>query len=64
MRERNPDDAYTILLDPSRTQEEFDWRPTTPLDEGVAAAVAYYRDYGLEETYTHLKLEAEKQPSQ
>jgi UDP-glucose 4-epimerase len=64
VRDRNPDDAFTILLDPSRTQEEFNWRPTTPLVEGVAAAVAYYRDHGIEETYTHLKLEAEKQPSQ
>ena len=64
VRERNPDDAFTILLDPSRTLDEFGWSPTTPLEDGVAAAVAYYRDHGIEETYTHLKLEAEKQPSQ
>ena len=64
VRERNPDDTYTILLDPSRTQEEFGWSPTTPLEEGVAAAIAYYRDHGIEETYTHLKLASEKQPAQ
>ena len=39
VRDRNPDDAFTILLDPSRTQEEFGWEPKTPLEEGVAAAV-------------------------
>jgi UDP-glucose 4-epimerase len=63
VRERNPDDTYTILLDPSRTQAEFGWSPTTPLEEGVAAAIAYYRDHGIEETYTHLKLADEKQPA-
>ncbi len=64
VRERNPDDAFTILLDPSRTVDEFGWQPKTPLEEGVAAAIEYYRDRGIEETYTHLKLEPEKQPAQ
>jgi UDP-glucose 4-epimerase len=64
VRERNPDDAYTILLDPSRTREECGWVPRTPLEEGVAAAVDYYREYGIEETYTHLKMAEEKQPAQ
>jgi UDP-glucose 4-epimerase len=64
VRDRNPDDAFTILLDPSRTQEELGWSPATPLEVGVAAAVGYYRDFGIEETYTHLRLEEEKQPSQ
>jgi UDP-glucose 4-epimerase len=56
VRERNPDDAYTILLDPSRTQEEFGWQPETPLEQGVHAAVRYYERFGIEATYTHLKL--------
>jgi UDP-glucose 4-epimerase len=64
VRERNPDDTYTILLDPSRTQAELGWTPSTPLGEGVAAAIAYYREHGIEETYTHLKLASEKQPAQ
>jgi UDP-glucose 4-epimerase len=58
VRPRGADDAFTILLDPSRTQAEFAWKVTTPLDAGVAAAVAYYREYGIEETFTHLKLGA------
>jgi UDP-glucose 4-epimerase len=64
VRDRNPDDAFTILLDPSRTVEEFGWTPKTPLEEGVAAAIGYYRDHGITETYTHLRFEQEKQPAQ
>ena len=64
VRDRNADDAFTILLDPSRTIEEFGWTPKTPLEEGVAAAIGYYRDRGITETYTHLRLEQEKQPAQ
>jgi UDP-glucose 4-epimerase len=64
VRDRNPDDAFTILLDPSRTVDEFGWNPETPLEEGVAAAIRYYRDHGIEETYTHLRIEPEKQPAQ
>jgi UDP-glucose 4-epimerase len=64
VRDRNPDDAFTILLDPSRTQDEFGWKPETPLEQGVAEAIAYYREHGIEETYTHLRLESEKQPAQ
>jgi UDP-glucose 4-epimerase len=64
VRERNPDDTYTILLDPSRTQQEFGWKPETPLEQGVADAIQYYRDHGIEETYTHLRIEPEKQPAQ
>lgn len=55
VRPRNPDDAFTILLDPSKTEQDFDWRITTSLADGVAQAVAYYREFGISETYTHLK---------
>jgi UDP-glucose 4-epimerase len=55
VRPRNPDDVATILLDPSETESDFDWRTTTPLEVGVAAAVDYYRSHGIEQTYTHLK---------
>lgn len=54
---RKPDDAPTILLDPSKTEEVFGWRASTPLHEGVGRAVRYYRAHGVTETYTHLKLE-------
>ncbi len=57
-RERNPDDVFSILLDPTRTQQEFAWDTTTSLTDGVARAIAYYREYGIEETFTHLRLTA------
>jgi UDP-glucose 4-epimerase len=63
VRERSADDAFTILLDPSRTVDEFGWKPETPLEQGVADAIAYYREHGIEETYTHLRLEPEAQPA-
>jgi UDP-glucose 4-epimerase len=55
VRPRNPDDAPSILLDPSKTEKDFDWAARTPLEEGVAKAVDYYREFGVAETFTHLK---------
>jgi UDP-glucose 4-epimerase len=55
VRERNRDDAFTILLDPSKTNRDFAWKIVTPLSAGIQAAVAYYRKFGITETYTHLK---------
>jgi UDP-glucose 4-epimerase len=55
VRPRNPDDAPTILLDPSKTNEDFGWQATISLEEGVYDAVKYYEEYGVTETYTHLK---------
>ena len=55
VRPRNPDDVFSILLDPSRTQADFDWGTRTTLSDGVRMAIDYYRDRGLTETYTHLK---------
>lgn len=53
---REPGDAETILLDPSRTRREFNWWPQTPLTVGVAEAVEWYAEHGVGETYTHLKI--------
>jgi UDP-glucose 4-epimerase len=55
VRERNPDDAYTILLDPTKTVQDFGWKPGTGLKEGVTKAIEYYEKYGITQTYTHLK---------
>jgi len=55
VKERNPDDVYTILLDPSETERDFTWKVTTPLDDGVRATIDYYKEYGITQTYTHLK---------
>jgi UDP-glucose 4-epimerase len=55
VRPRNPDDAPTILLDPSATEKDFAWKAKTPLEVGVARAIAYYRTHGVTQTFTHLK---------
>lgn len=55
VRERNPDDAYTILLDPSKTIQDFEWRPTTPLSGGIKSAIDWYKTHRINQTYTHLK---------
>jgi UDP-glucose 4-epimerase len=56
-RERGPDDAPTILLDPFATEVEFPgWRARTPLAEGVAMTTDWYALHGVEETYTHLRI--------
>jgi len=55
VKERNPDDVYTILLDPSDTEKDFAWKVSTPLETGVKAAIDWYKQYGITQTYTHLK---------
>jgi len=57
VRPLGPDDAASILLDPSRTFEDFGAISFTPLSEIVDAAVAYYKWFGVKGGYTHLKLE-------
>jgi len=55
VRPRNPDDAFTILLDPTRTQKDFAWQVKTRLAQGVKAAIEYYQTHGIEQTFTHLR---------
>jgi UDP-glucose 4-epimerase len=56
VRPKGEDDAYTILLDPSRVRQDFGWEPKVPLEDGVRRAIEYYREYGISQTYTHLKV--------
>ncbi len=55
VRPRSPDDAYTILLDPSKTNQDFGWKVSTPLEVGVLAAINWYKTHGITQTFTHLK---------
>lgn len=57
IRQLGPDDAPSILLDPSRTFADFGEIQFTPLAETVKAAVEYYRAHGVVGGYTHLKIE-------
>ena len=49
-----PDDAPSILLDPSRTFADFGSIEFTPLDDIVAKAVAHWRTSGVVGGFTHL----------
>jgi len=57
IRPLGPDDAPSILLDPSRTFKDFGTTNFTPLSEIVEKTVAYYREHGVQGGYTHLKIE-------
>ena len=54
VRPRGEDDAATILLDPSATTRDFEWRVSTPLRRGVEAAIDWYKRFGITQTFTHL----------
>jgi UDP-glucose 4-epimerase len=55
IRELTPDDAASILLDPSRTVADFGKIDFTPLATTVWNAVKYYQEFGVTGGYTHLK---------
>lgn len=55
VRQRGEDDVYTILLDPSKVKADFDWDVQTPLEEGIKKTIEWYKQYGITQTYTHLK---------
>ncbi len=57
IRPRSPDDAFTILLDPSKTNRDFGWKISTALESGVYSAIQWYKKFGITQTYTHLKQE-------
>jgi nucleoside-diphosphate-sugar epimerase len=59
IRPLDPDDAPSILLDPSRTFEDFGEIEFTPIETTVAEAVKYFDEYGVYGEYTHLKMNKE-----
>ena len=60
VRERSEDDVFTILIDPSKTNQDFDWKASTPLEVGVDRAINWYKANGITQTFTHLKQVDEK----
>jgi UDP-glucose 4-epimerase len=50
------DDVAKMELDYAPAALTFEWVTTTDLASGVDDAVTWYRDNGVAETYTHLKL--------
>lgn len=60
VKELGPDDVFSILLDPSRTFEDFGDIEFTPLQETVSTAVDYYKEHGTLGEYTHLRVAGKK----
>jgi len=52
-----PDDVFSILLDPSRTYQDFGNIDFTPLKTTVAEGIKYYKEHGTLGEYTHLRLQ-------
>jgi len=61
IHELGPDDAASILLDPSRTYQDFGQIEFTPLERFVSLAIDYYAQHGTLGEYTHLKHEKAKE---
>jgi len=57
IKELGPDDAPSILLDPTKTFQDFGKIEFTSLKETVASAIEYFNKHGTLGEYTHLKLE-------
>lgn len=56
-KDLGPDDTQSILLDPSKTFEDFGKIFFTTIEETVFDAVRYYKKYGTLGEFTHLKLD-------
>lgn len=55
LKKLSDDDASSILLDPSKTFEDFGEIEFASLDQIVSDAVEYFEEYGVLGEYTHLK---------
>ena len=59
IKELGEDDVVSILLDPTRTFQDFGEINFTPIDETVSQAIAYFKVHGTLGEYTHLRLDEE-----
>lgn len=57
VKPRSEDDAATLLLDPSKANKTFGWKTRVSLADGVRKAIDYYKEYGVTQTFTHLRHE-------
>jgi nucleoside-diphosphate-sugar epimerase len=55
VKELGPDDVFSILLDPSRTFDDFGRIDFTSIETTVAEAINYYHKHGTLGEYTHLR---------
>jgi len=55
IREPDPGSMEVMLLDWSKTKEVFDWEPVVTMQEGIGKTIAWYKENGVEKTFTHCK---------
>jgi UDP-glucose 4-epimerase len=60
IKELGEDDVISILLDPSKTFQDFGHIEFTPIEETVRQAISYFQKYGTLGEYTHLRLNESK----
>ena len=60
IRSLGKDDVFSILLDPSKTLEDFGEIEFTPIQETVLQAINYFKQYGTLGEYTHLNFDEKK----
>ena len=60
IKELGEDDVVSILLDPSKTFQDFGHIEFTPIEETVSQAIAYFQKYGTLGEYTHLRMNESK----
>jgi len=60
VRPLGEDDAFSILLDPTKTYEDFGDIEFTPLQTTVSEAIEYFQEHGTLGEYTHLRLDDTK----
>ena len=61
IKELAEDDVFSILLDPSRTFNDFGKIEFTPIEETVYHAIKYFQEFGTLGEYTHLNLNENKE---
>ena len=59
IKDLGEDDVVSILLDPSRTFEDFGKIEFTPIEETVSQAISYFQEHGTLGEYTHLRFKEE-----
>jgi len=50
----NEDDVPAVVLDPTKTEEVFNWKAEVGFKETIHRMLAWYDKYGINEIYSHL----------
>lgn len=55
------DDVVEVVLDPSLTNQVFDWRPQVSFQESVKGVLGWYDEHGVRAVYSHLEAQGSRQ---